>query len=52
MADYQQKVVIKPSPKPAPAETVVPEVKLEVPEGFRTKESSSEVPELNLPSQP
>ncbi|MBN1393127.1 MAG: hypothetical protein JW947_10040 [Sedimentisphaerales bacterium] len=49
MADYEQKVVFKPSPKPAPAETIIPELKLEVPEGFRTQ---SEVPELNLPSSP
>jgi len=44
MADYQQKVVIKPSPKRAPAEAIQPEIKLEAPEGFQ-------VPELNLPSQ-
>lgn len=45
MADYQQKVVFKPSPKQAPAEVVIqPEIKVEAPEGFQ-------VPELNLPSQ-
>ena len=44
MADYQQKVIIEPTPKQAPVEAIQPEIKLEVPEGFQ-------VPELNLPSQ-
>jgi tetratricopeptide (TPR) repeat protein len=44
MADYQQKVVFKPSPKGAPVEAIQPEIKLEAPKEFQ-------VPELNLPSQ-
>jgi tetratricopeptide (TPR) repeat protein len=51
MADYQQKVVFKPSPEQAPAapaEFIQPEIKLEAPEG---SQGVSEVPELNLPSQ-
>jgi tetratricopeptide (TPR) repeat protein len=51
MADYQQTVVIKPSPKQTPAEFIQPEIKLESPEGFQTQKGVSEVPELNLPSQ-
>jgi tetratricopeptide (TPR) repeat protein len=51
MADYQQTVVFKPSPKRAPAEVIQPEIKLEVPEGSQTQKSVSEVPEINLPSQ-
>jgi tetratricopeptide (TPR) repeat protein len=49
MADYQKKVFIKPSPEPAPTETITPELQLEVPEGFRTQ---PEIPEFNLPGQP
>jgi tetratricopeptide (TPR) repeat protein len=50
MADYQQKVVFKPSPKQAPAEPLQPEPKLGPPEGFQQK-GVFEVPELNAPSQ-
>jgi tetratricopeptide (TPR) repeat protein len=49
MADYQQAVVFKPSPKRTPAEVIQPETNLEVPEG--SQQSVPEVPELNLPSQ-
>ena len=49
MADYQQPVVFKPSPKRAPAEAIQPEIKLGAPEG--SQQSVPEVPELNLPSQ-
>jgi tetratricopeptide (TPR) repeat protein len=54
MADYQQPVVLKPSPKQtpvAPAEIIQPEITPEVPEGSLGQEGVSEVPELNLPSQ-
>jgi tetratricopeptide (TPR) repeat protein len=51
MADYQQKVTFKPSPKRAPAESIQPEIKLESPEGFQAQKGVSEVPELNLPSK-
>jgi tetratricopeptide (TPR) repeat protein len=51
MADYQQTVVFKPSPKQAPAEFIQPEIKLEPPEGFQTQNGALEVPDLNLPSQ-
>src|SRR4030042_134705 len=46
MADYQQPVVIKPSPQGASAGVTQPEIQIKVPEDFL-----SEVPELNLPSQ-
>ena len=51
MADYQQKVVLKPSPRHAPAEPIQPEIKLESPEGFQTQNGALEVPDLNVPSQ-
>jgi tetratricopeptide (TPR) repeat protein len=52
MADYQQPVVIKPSPaKQAPAELAQPEIKLESPEGFQIQKEMPGVSELNLPSQ-
>jgi tetratricopeptide (TPR) repeat protein len=54
MADYQQPVVLKPSPKQtpvAPAEIIQPEIEPEVPEDSQGQEGVSEVPELNLPSQ-
>jgi hypothetical protein len=50
MADYQQKVVFKPSPK-QPAESMQPEIKLESPEGFQTQKGAPGASELNLPSQ-
>jgi tetratricopeptide (TPR) repeat protein len=46
MADYQQKVVLRQSPKRAPTE-FIPEIKLEAPEGFQTQKGVSEVPEIN-----
>lgn len=49
MADYQQKVVFKQAPEQAPAELVQPEIGLEAPEDFQSKEGIFEVPELNLP---
>lgn len=54
MADYEQPVVLKPSPKQtpvAPAEVIQPEIKPEAPQGAQGQEGVSEVPELNLPSQ-
>jgi len=50
MADYQQKVVFKSSPK-QPAESIQPEIKLESPEGFQTQKGAPGASELNLPSQ-
>ncbi len=50
MADYQSKVVFKPSPiKQTPAALTQPEIKLQSPEG--SQQGVPEVPELNLPSQ-
>jgi tetratricopeptide (TPR) repeat protein len=51
MADYQQKVVFKPSPKQAPAESIQPDIKLESPEGFKTQNGALKVPDLNVPGQ-
>ncbi|MGA1979620.1 MAG: hypothetical protein ABSG99_03520 [Sedimentisphaerales bacterium] len=51
MADYQSKVVLKLSPKQAPAALTQPEIKLEAPEGFQTQKGELEAPDLNLPSQ-
>jgi tetratricopeptide (TPR) repeat protein len=52
MADYQQKVVFRPSPKQAATEPIQPEINPEAPEGFQAQKGASEVPEFNLPSQP
>jgi tetratricopeptide (TPR) repeat protein len=52
MADYQQPVVFTPSPQQPPAEVIQPESEIEAPEGPQTQNGVSEVPELNLPSQP
>lgn len=54
MADYQQKVVLRPSLKPTAAEMPIrPEIGLEEPEDLQIQEQEGEyeVPELNLPSQ-
>lgn len=53
MADYQQKVVLRPSPKPAATEMPIrPEIELGSPNNLQIQEEgASEVPELNLPSQ-
>lgn len=50
MADYQQSVIIKPSPK-APAELIRPRIGLKPPEGFQIPEESPGSSELNLPNQ-
>jgi tetratricopeptide (TPR) repeat protein len=47
MADYQQKIVFKPSPKLLPAPTIQPEIKLEAPKGPNYVGAA----EPNLPSQ-
>jgi tetratricopeptide (TPR) repeat protein len=51
MADYQQKVVLRQTPKQTPTEFIQPEIKLESPEGFQTQNGALEVPDLNVPSQ-
>jgi hypothetical protein len=52
MADYQQPVVIKPSPaKQAPAGLTQPEIKLESPGGLQIQKEAPGASEINLPSQ-
>jgi tetratricopeptide (TPR) repeat protein len=52
MADYQQKVGFRQSPKQAPP-ILAPVIKPGVPQGFQAPTGTSEAPvELNLPGQP
>lgn len=51
MADYQQKVVFKPAPKPTPAKVLKPQIKIEAPEGPQTEIGGVEIPDINRGAQ-